>query len=280
LKEKQEEYNLKKAQSTTAVTVDIIKDIVSRWTGIPVSQITESEVERLAHLEEIMHKRLIDQEEAVRLVAQAVRRGRAGLKSQNRPIGSFVFLGPTGVGKTELAKTLAEVLFGYEEAMIRFDMTEYMEKHEVAKLLGAPPGYVGYEEGGKLTEAVRRKPYSVVLFDEVEKAHPDIFNILLQILDDGRLTDNKGHTISFKNTVVICTSNIGTKVIQDELLKKGGMEVEEPPVLSTYVFTPRGREILTIGSKYFEKEKTEWQKGMLFDYFAGQKIDEEAATRW
>ena len=277
LKEKQEEYNLKKAQSTTAVTVDIIKDIVSRWTGIPVSQITESEVERLAHLEEIMHKRLINQEEAVRLVAQAVRRGRAGLKSQNRPIGSFVFLGPTGVGKTELAKTLAEVLFGYEEAMIRFDMTEYMEKHEVAKLLGAPPGYVGYEEGGKLTEAVRRKPYSVVLFDEVEKAHPDIFNILLQILDDGRLTDNKGHTISFKNTVVICTSNIGTKVIQDELLKKGGMEVEEPPVLSTYVFTPRGREILTIGSKYFEKEKTEWQKGMLFDYFAGQKIDEEAA---
>jgi len=279
LKEKQEEYNLKKAQSTTAVTVDIIKDIVSRWTGIPVSQITESEVERLAHLEEIMHKRLIDQEKAVRLVAQAVRRGRAGLKSQNRPIGSFVFLGPTGVGKTELAKTLAEVLFGYDEAMIRFDMTEYMEKHEVAKLLGAPPGYVGYEEGGKLTEAVRRKPYSVVLFDEVEKAHPDIFNILLQILDDGRLTDNKGHTISFKNTVVICTSNIGTKVIQDELLKKGGMEVEEPPVLSTYVFTPRGREILTIGSKYFEKEKTEWQKGMLFDYFAGQKIDEEAAKK-
>lgn len=297
LKEKQEEYNFKKAQSTTAVTIDIIKDIVSRWTGIPVSKITESEVERLAHLEEIMHKRLIDQEEAVKLVAQAVRRGRAGLKSHNRPIGSFVFLGPTGVGKTELAKTLAEVLFGQEEAMIRFDMTEYMEKHEVAKLLGAPPGYVGYEEGGKLTEAVRRKPYSVVLFDEVEKAHPDIFNILLQILDDGRLTDNKGHTISFKNTVVICTSNIGTKVIQDELLKKGGMEVEEPPVLSTYVFTPRGREILTIGNKYFEKEKqlanltvdnldkleklekNNWQAGMLLDYFAGQKIDEETAKK-
>ena len=292
LKEKQEEYNLKKAQSTTAVSVDIIKDIVSRWTGIPVSQITESEIERLAHLEDIMHKRLIDQEEAVRLVAQAVRRGRAGLKLQNRPIGSFVFLGPTGVGKTELAKTLAEVLFGYEEAMIRFDMTEYMEKHEVAKLLGAPPGYVGYEEGGKLTEAVRRKPYSVILFDEVEKAHPDIFNILLQILDDGRLTDNKGHTISFKNTVVICTSNIGTKLIQDELLKKGGMEVKEPPVLSTYVFTPRGREILTIGSKYFEKEKIEnnlnnnnqeeifnWKSGMLFDYFAGQKIDEESLKK-
>ena len=275
LKEKQEEYNLKKAQSTTAVTIEIIKDIVSRWTGIPVSQITESELEKLANLEEIMHKRLINQEEAVKLVAQAVRRGRAGLKSQNRPIGSFVFLGPTGVGKTELAKTLAEVLFGYEEAMIRFDMTEYMEKHEVAKLLGAPPGYVGYEEGGKLTEAVRRKPYSVILFDEIEKAHPDIFNIFLQILDDGRLTDNKGHTVSFKNTVVICTSNIGTKVIQDELLKKGGMEVEEPPVLSTYVFTPRGREILTIGNNYFEREKSEWEKGALFDYFAGQKIDEE-----
>jgi len=293
LKEKQEEYNLKKGQTTTAVSVEIIKDIVSRWTGIPVSRITESEIERLAHLEEIMHQRLIDQEEAVRLVAQAVRRGRAGLKSQQRPIGSFVFLGPTGVGKTELAKTLADVLFGQEEAMIRFDMTEYMEKHEVAKLLGAPPGYVGYEEGGKLTEAVRRKPYSVVLFDEVEKAHPDIFNILLQILDDGRLTDNKGHTISFKNTVVICTSNIGTKVIQDELLKKGGMEVEEPPVLSTYVFTPRGREILTIGSKYFEREggednlkannqlpeKLNWQAGMLLDYFAGQKIDEESAKK-
>jgi len=294
LKEKQDEYNLKKGQTTTSVSVEIIKDIVSRWTGIPVSRITESEVERLAHLEEIMHQRLIDQEEAVKLVAQAVRRGRAGLKSQQRPIGSFVFLGPTGVGKTELAKTLADVLFGQEEAMIRFDMTEYMEKHEVAKLLGAPPGYVGYEEGGKLTEAVRRKPYSVVLFDEVEKAHPDIFNILLQILDDGRLTDNKGHTISFKNTVVICTSNIGTKVIQDELLKKGGMEVEEPPALSTYVFTPRGREILTIGSKYFEKggeinsltpdknkseNKSKWQEGMLLDYFAGQKIDEELAKK-
>jgi ATP-dependent Clp protease ATP-binding subunit ClpA len=296
LKEKQEEYNLKKGQATTAVSVEIIKDIVSRWTGIPVSRITESEIERLAHLEEIMHQRLIDQEEAVRLVAQAVRRGRAGLKSQKRPIGSFVFLGPTGVGKTELAKTLADVLFGQEEAMIRFDMTEYMEKHEVAKLLGAPPGYVGYEEGGKLTEAVRRKPYSVVLFDEVEKAHPDIFNILLQILDDGRLTDNKGHTISFKNTVVICTSNIGTKIIQDELLKKGGMEVEEPPSLSTYVFTPRGREILTIGSKYFEKEgkiidnptsdksnksenKSFWQEEMLLDYFAGQKIDEESIKK-
>jgi len=275
LKEKKEEYDTKKAQTTTAVTVEIIKDIVSRWTGIPVSKITASETERLANLENILHQRLINQEEAVKVVAEAVRRGRAGLKSQNRPIGSFIFLGPTGVGKTELAKTLAEVLFGQEEAMIRFDMTEYMEKHEVAKLLGAPPGYVGYEEGGKLTEAVRRRPYSVVLFDEVEKAHPDIFNILLQILDDGRLTDNKGRTISFKNTVVICTSNLGSRLIQEELLRSGKTEVEEPPAISTYTISPTGRQILTIGNKYFEKgkEKKKWEEGALLDYFAGQKIE-------
>ena len=227
LKEKKEEFNLKKSQSTGAVTVNIIKDIVARWTGIPVSKISSTETEKLAHLEDIIHKRLIDQEGAVASVSQAVRRGRAGLKSAMRPIGSFVFLGPTGVGKTELAKVLADILFGSEDLMIRFDMTEYMEKHEVAKLLGAPPGYVGYEEGGKLTEMVRRKPYSVVLFDEIEKAHPDIFNILLQILDDGRLTDNKGHVISFKNTVVICTSNLGTKLIQDELLKNKS-EIQNP----------------------------------------------------
>jgi len=277
LKEKQEEYNFKKGQTTTSITVEIIKDIVSRWTGIPVSKITASEIERLANLEKIMHERLINQEKAVSSVAAAVRRGRAGLKSTQRPIGSFVFLGPTGVGKTELAKTLADVLFGQEEAMIRFDMTEYMEKHEVAKLLGAPPGYVGYEEGGKLTEAVRRRPYSVVLFDEVEKAHPDIFNILLQILDDGRLTDNKGHVISFKNTVVICTSNIGTLIIQNEILKSGKMEIEEPPMVSTYTFSPRGREILTINNKYFERlgEDKDWKEGVLLDYFAGQELEEE-----
>ncbi len=220
LSEKKEEFNLKKSQSTGAVTVDIIKDIIARWTGIPVAKISSSETEKLAHLEDIIHKRLIDQTGAVASVSQAVRRGRAGLKSAARPIGNFIFLGPTGVGKTELAKTLADILFGSEDLMIRFDMTEYMERHEVAKLLGAPPGYVGYEEGGKLTEQVRRKPYSVVLFDEVEKAHPDIFNILLQILDDGRLTDNRGRVISFKNTVVICTSNLGTKLIQDEMMKK------------------------------------------------------------
>jgi len=226
LKEKKEEFNFKKSQTTGAVTVDIIKDIIARWTGIPVAKITSSETEKLAHLEDIIHKRLINQETAVSSVSQAVRRGRAGLKSAARPIGSFIFLGPTGVGKTELAKALADILFGSEDLMVRFDMTEFMERHEVAKLLGAPPGYVGYEEGGKLTEQVRRKPYSVVLFDEVEKAHPDIFNILLQILDDGRLTDNKGRVISFKNTVVICTSNLGTKLIQDELLKGAKKNVE------------------------------------------------------
>ncbi|MBI4973394.1 ATP-dependent Clp protease ATP-binding subunit [Candidatus Roizmanbacteria bacterium] len=281
LNEKKDDYNTKKAQTTTAISEQIIKDIVSRWTGIPISKITGTEMDKLAHLEDIMHKRLIGQEDAVSSVAQAVRRGRAGLKSSQRPIGSFVFLGPTGTGKTELAKTLADILFGQEEAMIRFDMTEYMEKHEVAKLLGAPPGYVGYEEGGKLTEAVRRKPYSVVLFDEVEKAHPDIFNILLQVLDDGRLTDNKGHTVTFKNTVVICTSNIGSQVIQAELMKSGKDQIEEPNVLSTYTFSPRGREILTIGSKVFEKEGEtgKWEEKMLLDYFAGQEItgEEKAA---
>lgn len=310
LTEKKDEYNMKKGQTTSEVTIEIIKDIVSRWTGIPVSKITGSEMEKLANLEKIMHERLIDQEAAVSVIAQAVRRGRAGLKSTQRPIGSFVFLGPTGVGKTELAKTLAEILFGQEEAMIRFDMTEYMEKHEVAKLLGAPPGYVGYEEGGKLTEAVRRRPYAVVLFDEVEKAHPDIFNILLQILDDGRLTDNKGHVVSFKNTVVICTSNIGTQVIQDEMLKNGKGEVEEPPVVSSYAFSPSGREMLTIGPKYFlrsmvktdapvakqpqdkavgndkksqsttedVKPKVEWKEGMLLDYFADNILNTPKVT--
>ena len=281
LNQKQEEFKIKKGQTTSSVSVEIIKDIVSRWTGIPVTKISDSETEKLAKLEDIMHERLINQEVAVSAVAQAVRRGRAGLKNTQKPIGSFVFMGPTGVGKTELAKTLAEILFGQEEAIVRLDMTEYMEKHEVAKLLGAPPGYVGYDEGGKLTESVRRKPYSVVLFDEVEKAHPDIFNILLQILDDGRLTDNKGRTISFKNTVIICTSNIGSTLIQDEILKTGKVEIEEPTILSTYTFSPRGREMLTIINKIFEKQPnldstktTTWQSKMLYDYFAGEKIED------
>lgn len=197
-----------------------IEKVVSGWTGIPITKLTEDESEKLLKLEDHIHKRLIDQEEAVVAVSEAVRRGRIGLASGQRPIASFIFLGPTGVGKTELAKTLAELLFGRDDAMARLDMSEFMEKHEVAKLIGAPPGYVGYEEGGVLTEAVRKKPYSIVLLDEIEKAHPDVFNILLQLLEDGRLTDNKGNVISFKNTIVICTSNIGSSIIQQYLSKQ------------------------------------------------------------
>lgn len=212
-------FEKQKGSHTNVVEATEIEQIISRWTGIPITRLTESESEKLLHLEERIHQRLIDQEGAVSAIAEAVRRGRAGLKASKRPIGSFLFLGPTGTGKTELAKTLAEVLFGSEDLLIRLDMTEYMEKHEVAKLIGAPPGYVGYEEGGQLTEAVRRKPYSVVLLDEVEKAHPDVFNILIQVLEDGRLTDNKGRTINFKNTILICTSNLGTNLIQGQDLE-------------------------------------------------------------
>lgn len=201
--------------------------VISKWTNIPITKLNEDESEKLLHLEDIIHKRLINQEIAVKTIAESVRRGRIGLTNVSRPIASFIFLGPTGVGKTELAKTLAEILFGKEEAMIRLDMSEYMEKHEVAKLIGAPPGYVGYEEGGQLTEAVRIKPYSVVLFDEVEKAHADVFNVLLQILEDGRLTDNKGNIISFKNTIIIATSNIGSSLIQQELQKRKSTSPEE-----------------------------------------------------
>ncbi len=195
------------------VTEEDIAEIVSRWTGIPVSKLLEGEREKLLRLEEELHKRVVGQDEAIKAVADAIRRARAGLKDPNRPIGSFLFLGPTGVGKTELAKTLAATLFDTEEAMVRIDMTEYMEKHAVSRLIGAPPGYVGYEEGGQLTEAVRRRPYTVILFDEIEKAHPDVFNILLQILDDGRLTDSHGRTVDFRNTVIILTSNLGSPLI-------------------------------------------------------------------
>lgn len=205
-----------------------IEKVVSNWTGIPITKLTEDESQKLLKLEDKIHERLIDQKEAVVAVSEAVRRGRIGLAPANRPIASFVFLGPTGVGKTELAKTLAEILFGKDDALVRLDMSEYMEKHEVAKLIGAPPGYVGYEEGGQLTEAVRAKPYSIVLLDEIEKAHPDVFNILLQLLEDGRLTDNKGNTISFKNTIVIATSNIGSALIQQQLSEKdAGSEQSE-----------------------------------------------------
>ena len=195
-----------------------IAEVVSKWTGIPVTKLVESEMQKLINMEDILHKRLIGQDEAVTTVADAIRRARSGLKDPKRPIGTFLFLGPTGVGKTELAKALAEFMFNDEDALIRIDMSEYMEKHNVARLVGAPPGYVGYEEGGQLTEAVRRKPYSVVLFDEIEKAHPDVFNIMLQIFDDGRLTDSKGRVVDFKNTLIIMTSNLGSDIILEKTL--------------------------------------------------------------
>ena len=198
------------------VTADDIAEVVSRWTGIPVTRMLQSEREKLLHLEEELHRRVIGQNEAITAVSDAVRRSRAGLQDPKRPIASFIFMGTTGVGKTELAKALAEYLFNDEQMMTRIDMSEYQEKFSVSRLIGAPPGYVGYDEGGQLTEAVRRKPYSVVLFDEIEKAHPDVFNILLQVLDDGRLTDNKGRTVNFKNTIIIMTSNLGSQYIQSE----------------------------------------------------------------
>ena len=200
-----------------AVSEDDIAEVVARWTGIPVSKMLQSEKEKLLHIEEELHKRVVGQDEAISAVANAVRRSRAGLQNEKRPIGSFMFLGTTGVGKTELAKALAEYLFDDENMMTRIDMSEYQERHTVSRLVGAPPGYVGYEEGGQLTEAVRRKPYSVILLDEIEKAHPDVFNVLLQVLDDGRLTDNKGRTVDFKNTILIMTSNVGSDIIQDSI---------------------------------------------------------------
>lgn len=200
------------------VTATDIDEVVSKWTGIPVTKLVESEMKKLLHMEDILHKRLVGQDEAVDTVSDAIRRARSGLKDPRRPIGTFLFLGPTGVGKTELAKSLAEFMFNDEDALVRIDMSEYMEKHNVARLVGAPPGYVGYEEGGQLTEAVRRKPYSVILFDEIEKAHPDVFNIMLQIFDDGRLTDSKGRTVDFKNTLIIMTSNIGSDIILEDSL--------------------------------------------------------------
>ena len=201
------------------VDAEDIAEIVSHWTGIPVKKMAQSEKEKLLHLEEELHRRVVGQDDAIKAVSDAVRRSRAGLNDPRRPIGSFIFLGTTGVGKTELAKALAEYLFDDEDMMTRIDMSEYMEKHSVSRLVGAPPGYVGYEEGGQLTEAVRRKPYSVVLFDEIEKANPDVFNILLQVLDDGRLTDNKGRFINFKNTIIIMTSNMGSQLIRENFSK-------------------------------------------------------------
>lgn len=213
IKELEERWKHERGEANPTVTEDDISAIVSDWTGIPVVKLTAAETEKLIHMEAELHKRIIGQDEAVVGISQAIRRGRAGLKPPQRPVGSFIFAGPTGVGKTEVARRLAEFLFGTQDALIRIDMSEYMEKHTVSRMVGAPPGYVGYEEGGTLTEAVRRKPYSVILFDEIEKAHPDVFNILLQILEDGRLTDSKGHVVDFKNTVIIMTSNIGQKEI-------------------------------------------------------------------
>ena len=241
------------------MTEEEIARIVSRWTGIPVSKLMEGEREKLLRLPEVLHQRVIGQDEAVQAVSEAILRSRAGIADENRPIGSFLFLGPTGVGKTELAKALAEALFDDERSLIRIDMTEYMEKFSVSRLIGAPPGYVGYDEGGQLTEAVRRKPYSVVLFDEMEKAHPDVFNILLQILDDGRVTDSQGRTVDFKNTILIMTSNLGSSEILDGISENGTLSEEarknvqailrrtfKPEFLNriddTVIFTPLSRD--------------------------------------
>lgn len=230
LNKKLEEAEKKSAKGSTLlrdeVTADEIAKIVAKWTGIPVTKLMESEKEKLLHLSDELHKRVIGQDEAVQAVSEAVLRSRAGISDENRPIGSFLFLGPTGVGKTELAKTLASYLFDDERNIVRIDMTEYMEKFSVSRLIGAPPGYVGYDEGGQLTEAVRRKPYSVVLFDEIEKAHPDVFNILLQVLDDGRITDSQGRTVNFKNTIIILTSNLGSNVILDNIDQNGNIKQE------------------------------------------------------
>ena len=209
-----------------AVTDDEICRIISKWTGIPVARLTEGEREKTLHLADELHKRVVGQDEAVEKVTEAILRSKAGIKDPSKPIGSFLFLGPTGVGKTELAKALAQNLFDDENNMVRIDMSEYMEKHSVSRLIGAPPGYVGYDEGGQLTEAVRRKPYSVVLFDEVEKAHPDVFNILLQVLDDGRITDSQGRTVDFKNTILIMTSNIGSSYLLDGIDEAGNIKPE------------------------------------------------------
>jgi ATP-dependent Clp protease ATP-binding subunit ClpB len=250
------------------VDSDDIAGVVARWTGIPVSKMMESEKEKLLHLEEELHKRVVGQNDAIEAISDAVRRSRAGLQDPKKPIGSFIFLGTTGVGKTELAKALADYLFNSEAAMTRIDMSEYQEKHTVSRLVGAPPGYVGYDEGGQLTEAIRRKPYSVVLLDEIEKANPDVFNILLQVLDDGRLTDNKGRVVNFKNTIIIMTSNMGSQIIQerfeemneinkDEILAKTKIEVFEllkksirPEFLNrideTIMFAPLQRDEVTV----------------------------------
>lgn len=216
-KRKMDEMQKNGAMMKEEIGAEEVAEVVAKWTGIPVAKMLQSERQKLLHMEEELHKRVVGQSDAIRAISEAVRRARAGLSDERRPIGSFIFLGTTGVGKTELARSLAEYLFNDENALVRIDMSEYMEPHSVSRLIGAPPGYVGYDEGGQLTEAVRRRPFSVILLDEIEKAHPDVFNILLQVLDDGRLTDNKGHVVNFKNTIIIMTSNLGAHLIQDQM---------------------------------------------------------------
>jgi len=275
------------------VTDEEIAEVVSKWTGIPVSKMLEGERDKLLRMESELEKRVVGQSEAVKAVSDAIRRSRAGLSDPNRPNGSFLFLGPTGVGKTELTKALAEFLFDTEDAMVRIDMSEFMEKHSVARLIGAPPGYVGYEEGGYLTEAVRRKPYSVILLDEVEKAHPDVFNVLLQVLDDGRLTDGQGRTVDFRNTVVVMTSNLGSQLIQElageqnyERMKSAVLEVVgthfRPEFINrideAVVFHPLGREqirsITIIQIEYLRKRLAERDLGLHLSDAALDKLGE------
>ena len=252
------------------VTEEDVAKIVGRWTGIPVSKLMEGEREKLLRLEDILHERVIGQDEAVKAVSDAILRSRAGIADPSRPIGSFMFLGPTGVGKTELAKTLAKALFDDERNMIRIDMSEYMEKFSVSRLIGAPPGYVGFEDGGQLTEAVRRKPYSVVLFDEIEKAHPDVFNVLLQVLDDGRITDSQGRTVDFKNTVIILTSNLGSSAILDGIDDDGNITAEAKEEVGKLLKTSFRPEFLNrLDEIVFYKPLTRKEIGSIVELMLG-----------
>jgi ATP-dependent Clp protease ATP-binding subunit ClpB len=266
-----------------AVTDADIAEVVARWTGIPVGKMLQSEKEKLLHIEEVLHKRVIGQDEAIEAVSNAVRRSRAGLQNEKRPIGSFLFLGTTGVGKTELAKALAEYLFNDENMMTRIDMSEYQERHTVSRLVGAPPGYVGYEEGGQLTEAVRRKPYSVILLDEIEKAHPDVFNVLLQVLDDGRLTDNKGRTVDFKNTILIMTSNLKPELVKDSFRPEILNRIDE--IITFHSLTPADiRKILLLQTSQLQAKMKEMGITLQFseeflDYLSNKGYDPAYGAR-